>query len=69
MRYKIRYLGDTEFRIGGDLSLAPINFSGYTYSIAGSPPITDYSIEGYINYIVDTNPNVPATGGSQSLGG
>ena len=69
MRYKIRYLGDTEFRIGGDLSLAPINFPGYTYSIAGSPPINDYSIEGYINYIVDTNPNVPATGGSQNLGG
>jgi hypothetical protein len=68
-RYKIRYMGDTEFRIGGDLGLAPINFPGYTYSIAGSPPITDYSIEGYINFIVDTNPNVPATGGSQSLGG
>jgi hypothetical protein len=68
-RYKIRYLGDTEFRIGGDLSLAPINFPGYTYSIAGSPPITDYSIEGFINYIADTNPNVPATGGSQNLGG
>jgi hypothetical protein len=66
-RYKIRYMGDTEFRIGGDLGLAPINFPGYTYSIAGST-ITDYSIEGYINFIVDTNPNVPATGGSQSLG-
>jgi len=73
LSYKLRYIkvtstGEKEYRIGGDLSPSPILFNGYTYKVAGAS-ITDFSIEGFINFLSDNDAQIPRAQGTQSLGG